>query len=204
MSILPVLSRLPLPALVGIAGLVLLLVVGLVVGWRMYRRRRERAAQLRALTECAYEYLRNVLIPDPQGAPLHFDFLLLTSRGIVVVDLREVAGNIFGGDQMKEWAVINGAVRFTFPNPQAALYDREATVRLVARETPVEGRIVFGRRSLFPKGLPSHTRLIAVLAADFPLSDRELSALPEAWVSDWRSLQAACTPSTVVGKRAAL
>ena len=37
---------------------------------------------------------------------LHVDFLLLTQRGILVLDLREVPGMIFGGDQMNDWAVM--------------------------------------------------------------------------------------------------
>lgn len=204
MSVLSALGALPLTTVLGFLG-ALVLIALLVVGWRFYRRRREQAAQLRAVTDCAYEYLRNVLITDPQGVPLHVDFLLLTSRGIVVVDLRDLAGNVFGGDQMDEWTVINGAQRFTFANPQAGLYDRQASVRLVARETPVEGRVVFGRRSLFPKGLPSHTRMLSALASDFPLGEqRALTSLPDVWLTDWRNLQAACTPSSLVAPKAAV
>lgn len=203
MSVLSVPTSLSLATVLAAAG-VLLFILLLVVGWRIYRRRREQAAQLRAVTACAFEYLRNVLIPDPQGIPLHIDFLLLTARGIVVIDLRDVAGNVFGGDLMDEWTVINGAQRFTFPNPQAALYDRQASVRLVARETPVEGRIVFGRRSLFPKGLPSHTRMLSALVEDFPAADRQLASLPDGWLSDWRSLQSACAPSSLVAPRPAV
>jgi hypothetical protein len=198
-----VLTALPLTTVLGILG-ALLLVATLLLGWRIYRRRREQLAQLHAVTDCAYEYLRDVLVPDPQGIPLHVDFLLLTSRGIVVVDLRDLVGNIFGGDQMDEWTVINGAQRFTFPNPQAGLYDRQASVRLVARDTPVEGRIVFGRRSLFPKGLPSHARLLSALTTDFPLGERQLTLLPDIWLSDWRNLQTVCTPSSLVAPKAAV
>ena len=204
MSPLSVLATLPPATVAAVLGGVLL-IASLLVAWRIYRRRREQAAQLRAITDCAYEYLRNVLVPDPQGVPLHIDFLLMTSRGIVVVDLRDLAGNVFGGDQMDEWTVINGAQRFTFGNPQAGLYDRQASVRLVARETPVEGRIVFGKRSLFPKGLPSHTRMLSALASDFPLDERQpLEGLPEAWLADWRNVKDACKPSSLVAPKAAI
>jgi hypothetical protein len=204
MPFLSVLTALPLATVLGILG-ALLVVAALLFGWRIYRRRREQAVRLRAVTDCAYEYLRDVLVPDPQGIPLHIDFLLLTARGIVVIDLRDFAGNVFGGDQMDEWTVINGAQRFTFGNPQSGLYDRQASVRLVARETPVEGRIVFGRRSQFPKGLPSHTRMLSALANDFPIIDRQaVTALPDAWLTDWRSLQAVCTPSSLVAPKPAI
>jgi hypothetical protein len=200
----PALRAVPLTTLLGGAG-ALVFVAALLVGWRIYRHRRAQAAKLRAVTGSAYEYLRDVLLPDPQGIPLHLDFLLLTARGIVVIDLREVTGNVFGGDQMDDWTVINGSQRFTFANPQAALYDRQASVRLVARDTPVEGRIVFGGRSVFPKGLPTHTRLLAALAGDFPQVDRQAAPpLPDSWRTDWESLRAACRPSSLVAPKAAV
>ena len=94
------------------------------------------------------------------GGGFHVDFLLLTMRGVVVVDLRDVQGNIFGGDQMAEWTVMDGPQRFTFTNPQSALYDRIAAVKAIAGEVPVEGRIVFTRRGKFPKGLPKWTLML--------------------------------------------
>ena len=204
MPLLSELRAVPLSTALGAVG-ALVLIAAILAGWRIYRRRRAQAARLRAITSCAYEYLHNVLLPDPQGIPLHLDFLLLTARGIVVVDLRNVTGNVFGGDQMDDWTVINGSQRFTFSNPQAALYDRQAAVRLVARETPVEGCIVFGGRSVFPKGLPSHARMLAALNGDFPAIDRQAPVtLPDAWLSDWQSLRAACKPSSLVAPKPAV
>ena len=103
-------------------------IAGLFLLWRWIRRRRLRAARTLAVTSCGFEYLRDVLVPDGQGSTLHVDFLLLTARGLVVIDLRDVEGNIFGGDQMTEWTVMHRALRYTFPNPQTGLYDRIAAV----------------------------------------------------------------------------
>ena len=111
-----------------------------------------RAARARAVTNCGYEHLRDVLVPDGQGSTLHVDFLLLTARGLVVIDLRDIEGNIFGGDQMTEWTVMHRALRYTFPNPQTGLYDRIAAVRALAPELPIEGRAVFTSSGQFPKG----------------------------------------------------
>jgi len=57
-----------------------------------------------------------MLVPDGMAVVFHVDFLLLTTRGILVIDLRDVQGNIFGGDQMAEWTVMDGPRRFTFTN----------------------------------------------------------------------------------------
>jgi hypothetical protein len=136
------------------------------------------------------------------GGSYHVDYLLLTLRGVVVVDLRDVRGNIFGGDQMAEWTVIDGARRFTFTNPQGALYDRIAAVKAVAGEVPVEGRIVFTRRGKFPKGLPKWTLMIDALRAEFPQADFESPAESAARFREgWQRLKEAVKPSYMVDMR---
>src|ERR1700683_233573 len=134
---------------------------GLFLLWRWDRRRRIRVARALAVTSCGFEHLRDVLVPDGQGSTLHVDFLLLTARGRVVIDLRDIEGNIFGGDQMTEWTVMHRALRYTFPNPQTGLYDRIAAVRALAPEVPIEGRAVFTASGQFPTGLARHTLMLA-------------------------------------------
>lgn len=189
--------------LIGIVALVVL--AGLVQLYRWYRRRRERATLLAAVTGRGFEHLHNVLVPDGQGGNLHVDFLLLTARGVVVIDLRDVAGNIFGGDQMTAWTVMHHARRFTFANPQTALYDRIAAVRALAADIPVEGRILFTRRGRFPKGLPKYTLLLESLAAEYPSVDRQaMSALLDRWLPVWQRLCAATSPSRLDRPRPAV
>ena len=78
--------------------------------------------------------------------------MLLTQRGLLVVDLLDHPGAVFGGDQMIEWTVIGKKRRFTFANPQHALYDRMAAVRQLTGDVPVDGRVLFTLRSDFPEG----------------------------------------------------
>jgi hypothetical protein len=133
------------------------------------------------------------------------DFLLLTARGLVVIDLRDIEGNIFGGDQMNEWTVMYRALRYTFPNPQTGLYDRIAAVRALAPELPIEGRAVFTNSGHFPKGLPRHTLMLDSLAAEFPASDRQaMSGLLERWMPAWRLIVKSVTPSKLASPKAAI
>ena len=182
-----------------------LLLAGLFLLWRWERRRRVRAARARAVTSCGFEHLRNVLVPDGQGSTLHVDFLLLTARGLVVIDMRDVQGNIFGGDQMTEWTVMHRTRRYTFPNPQTGLYDRIAAVRALAPELPIEGRAVFTPSGRFPKGLPRHTLMLDSLSAEFPASDRQaMSALLERWMPGWRAIENSVVPSKLASPKAAI
>jgi len=189
------LERLPPGAwllLVAAAALGLLL----FWGWRWYRRYRARRALHAAVTAGCADHLKNSLVPDGMGGSFHVDFLLLTLRGVVVIDLRDIKGNIFGGDQMAAWTVMDGARRFTFTNPQSALYDRVAAVKALAGEVPVEGRVVFTRRGRFPKGLPKWTLMLDALRAEFPAADFESPADTMARFRDgWQSLRNAVKPS---------
>jgi hypothetical protein len=182
-----------------------LLIGALVYVWRWDQRRRMRVARTLAVTSCGFEHLRDVLVPDGQGAALHVDFLLLTARGIIVIDLRDVAGNIFGGDQMSEWTVMHRAQRYTFANPQPGLYDRIAAVRALAQGVPVEGRIVFTARGRFPKGLPRHTLMLDSLPSDFPASERDLMrSLLEGWMPAWAAIKKSVAPSQLATPKAAI
>src|ERR1700680_824757 len=178
---------------------------GLFLRWRCARRPGLRTSRARAIINCGFEHLRNVLVPDGQGSTLHLDFLLLTARGLVVIDLRDVEGNIFGGDQMTEWTVMHTALRYTFPNPQTGLYDRIAAVRALAPELPIEGHAVFTSSGVFPKGLPRHTLMLDSMPAEFPASDRQdMSGLLERWMPSWRLIEKSVAPSQLGSPKAAI
>lgn len=154
---------------------------------RWYRAREYNRRLLEAVTSLGSDYRRDVVIADGNGATLHIDFLLLTARGILLVDLRDLEGNVFGSDQMSEWTVMSGARRFTFPNPQAALYDKVAAVKSIALETPVEGRVAFSSSAQFPKGVPRSVTKIDQLATEFPPMQGDAlgmatAAHSEAWI----------------------
>ena len=190
-----VLQELP-PTTWGLVAAAVVLGWALSFVWRWYRVRRNHKALVAAVCAVGSDTLVDVLVPDGMGGNYHVDFLLLTSLGILVVDLRDVQGNIFGGDQMSEWTVMNGALRSTFTNPQSGLYDRIAAVKAVAGEVPVEGRVVFTRNGKFPKGLPKWTLMLDSLRSEFPPVERAgLSSTVERFEDAWKSLKNAVVPS---------
>ncbi len=196
-------SGLP-PWLGAVAALAVGIAIGLVLAgaWRWYRRRRRERALHETVTAFAVDHLRDVLVADGNGGFLHLDYVLLTTRGLVVLDIRDVRGNVFGSEQMNEWTVMARGRRATFPNPLAALYDRIAAVRQHVGQVNVEGRIVFLRRAVFPKGLPRHTVGIDSLASEFPLLERDAAERSVAPLRDgWQRLRAAVQPSPMVRAR---
>jgi hypothetical protein len=196
----------PLPQwAVGALALAVGVALGLLIalGWRWYQRRRRERALHATVTAIAVDHLKDVLVPDGNGGFVHIDYVLLTIRGLVVLDIRDVRGNVFGSDQMNAWTVMARGRRFTFPNPQPALYDRIAAVRQYAgAQVPVDGRIVFLRRATFPKGLPRFTIGIDSLSSEFPLPDRDSAERSVAALRDgWDKLRSEAAPSPLVNAR---
>src|SRR5690606_33619736 len=125
----------------------------------------------RALRNVALEWLRDVLVPDGMGGQIHIANLLLTSHGLVVVDVKPFHGVIFASDRMEEWTVIAERRRFAFPNPQSALYDRVAAVRALVKEMPVTGHVMFGVGADFSKGRPKDIISTGELLAQYAKPD---------------------------------
>jgi hypothetical protein len=171
-------------------------------GGRAYVMRRRDRRRVARVTAGAADFLRDVLVPDGNGGDYHLDFVLLTSRGVVVIDMRDITGNVFGGDQMTAWTLMNGPSRTTFVNPQAGIYDRIASVKAVIQDpqAPVEGRIVFTRRAKFPKGLPRFTVMLESVAAEFPkLGAAELEIAVSKYRPGWTRLKEVAKPSPHFG-----
>jgi hypothetical protein len=180
------------------AAVVLGILIGIAVtlSWRWYGRRRERIRRKRRIEAVSIDHLRNVAVPDGSGGTLHIDYVLLTVRGVLLLDVRDVVGNVFGSDPMIEWTVMHAGRRQTFPNPQGPLYDRIAALKAIVGDRPIEGRVLFGSGSSFPKGLPRLTLREESLEAEFPLGDRtQAEQLVEDWKSDWQRLRETLSPS---------
>lgn len=184
-------ATLVIPVLSG-----LLLGVLAVWAWPRYRDRRRRAAREARMRAASVDYVRNVLVPDGSDSGVHVDYLLLTPQGLLVLDLREVKGHVFGSDTMTEWAVIDGARRFAFGNPQSTMYDRLAAIKALVPDIPVEGRIVFSAQAVFPRGLPPMVWRELDIDGERLLGDRaHAEQRVAAWREAWENLKTVLKPS---------
>ena len=163
--------------LIGIAVTILAIAGISYFGFRFWQRRSRRKALLQRLDRISYDAVHQVLVPDGMGGFIHIDHLLLTQRGLIVLDTRRVPGVIFGGDQMSGWTVMSRKHRYTFDNPQPALYDRVAAVKQLAGETPVEGRLLFSNAGKFTKGMPKWVLMLDDLEVEIPIVNRSAGPL---------------------------
>ena len=148
-----------LPAVLAVLLLLFLLV---------YRRRKDRARSFEGVLKAiAFERMSDLIIPNSDEGEIQIDHLVLTSEGLLIIDVKDVSGTVFGSDKMQDWTVISQDRRFTFSNPQPALYDRIAAVRQIVREVPVAGRILFLDGAEFTKGKPGLVCGLDQLLAEF-------------------------------------
>jgi hypothetical protein len=167
------------PRILGAVGVVVLLLLGGVLLWRNQRRRNVRH-RLRA---AALDVLEDIVVPDGDGGQLHVEFALLTPDAVLLLELRDVEGHVFGSTAMQDWTVLGERQRFTFANPQHAMLDRVAAVSRLLPDAPVEGRVAFTARARFTKGLPEHVALLEELIDDLrrDRGAREAPGIREAW-----------------------
>ncbi|MDH3364048.1 MAG: NERD domain-containing protein [Gammaproteobacteria bacterium] len=171
----------------------LLAVAILLLIWLAYRVIRRRKNSLRrAFNEISFERIEGLIIPSADEGEIQIDQLLLTSQGLLIVDIKDVQGTVFGSDKMQDWTVIGDERRYTFSNPQPMLYDRIAAVRQVVRQVPVAGRILFLDGAEFTKGVPGLVCTLEDLVEEFGEPDKKAAKFKiEAFRPHWELIKKA-------------
>lgn len=179
--------------------LLALLLLGLLA---VYQRRYGNARRLsRVFGAIAFDRIDDLIIPNADEGEIQIDHLLLTSEGLLIVDVKDVSGAVFGSDKMQDWTVISDEHRFTFSNPQHALYDRIAAVRQIVRQVPVTGRILFLDEAEFKKGVPGLVSTLDSLQKEFAEKQKGVAKVKvEAFKPHWDLIRKRAV-STASGRR---
>ena len=146
----------------GAIGAGAALVVALL-GWLIYRKWFRLTELQRLVRDISHESLVNVFLPDGLGGEIHIDHVLLTPKGILVLDTKDVSGTIFAGDRLDEWSANAADGRVAFDNPLPQLQDRVSAIRQLVPGTPIEAKVLFTDEVTFPKGHPQAVSTIAEL-----------------------------------------
>jgi len=164
------------------AGILLLLLL-----WLLYRFVKGRGSKLdKVLREVAYERVHDLVLPNGDDGEILIDQLVLTSQGLLILEVKDVQGAVFGSDKMQDWTVIASDRRYTFPNPQHGLYDRIAAVRAVVRQVPVAGRVLFLDGAEFNKGMPGLVATLDQLLDEFGEKNKKAARVKvEAFMPHW-------------------
>ena len=164
---------------------------------------RERVRLIRArraidnvISSVAYDELRNVLLPTGTGDQIHVNYLLLTQKGLLLIDLFDAHGMVFAGEKMEQWSIFGPKRHFMITNPLPMLYDRVAVVRHFAGDdVPVEGRIVFSMRGEFPKGRPEAVIRLDELQDAYPVVEKSAGGAAAAFAEVWGRIKQSAQPN---------
>ncbi len=180
-----------LPAEFTGAYLLPLLFIVLLLIWLIVRSRKGQVRSLSGILDTiAFDRIEKLVIPNVDEGEIQIDFLVLTAQGLLIIDVKDVKGAVFGSDKMQRWTVISDDHRFTFGNPQPALHDRIAAVRQIVRQVPVEGRIVFLDGATFTKGVPGLVSGLDELVAQFGEKDKAAANVKiEAFKPHWELIK---------------
>ena len=160
------------------------------------RMLRARRAIDNVISSVAYDELRNVLLPTGSGDQIHVNYLLLTQKGLLLIDLFDTHGMVFAGEKMAQWSIFGPKRHFMIANPLPMLYDRVAAVRqFTGDDVPVEGRIVFSMRGEFPKGRPESVIRLDELQDQYPVVEKSAGGAAAAFADVWNRIKGASQPN---------
>jgi hypothetical protein len=177
-----------------------LLLVLLPVLIRAVRRRRSKGGLKGLVDTVGVDRVSDILVSDGMGGEIYIDHLLLTGKGLVVLDVKTITGTVFASDQMDEWTVMTPKNRISIQNPQGALHNRIAALRLLVRNVPVFGHVLFVERTDFSKGRPKDVILAEELLERYRKPEkRDLDSIMEAFLPYWETVCEACKPASTTG-----
>ena len=150
-------------------------------------RRRTRRLLHKTIRAISHDYVENIVVPDGLDGKIQIDYLLLTARGLLVLDVKEVGGVVFAGTALERWAVIDGTEHYKINNPIGPSLARVVAIKRLAPDLPVHGRIVFTNETEFHGGTLPHVVSLEQLRDEFApagagAAHRPVDAFYAAWI----------------------
>lgn len=163
------------------AAVVVVVLAGVLWHYRTRQRRRLR----RSLRALGPQVLRDVMIPDSVEGHVHADYLVLSPAGILVVDIKDYRGMLFGGENTDIWTQVVDGRSYKFENPLYRNRVREAAVRALVPGAEVRSVVVFTDAGHFPRKRPAGVCMLSSLGEELGSSE---GAVPARLQSVWNEL----------------
>ena len=152
-----------MPAIIAVAVAVILLLVILILS-KPIRNLLDQFRLTRAIKRLGTASIGNVVISDGMDGHVFIEHLVLTPSHVLVVSVRRYSGAIFAAENMDMWAQVTDGGSYKFPNPLHEIVIATAAVKSLLPDVAVDGIILFGRDSTFPKGKPDGVMHISEIA----------------------------------------
>ncbi len=173
---------------ISVASVVLLLLLLIVVFSKPLRNFVDRFRVGRAIKRLGTASMSNVVLSDGMDGHVFIEHLVLTPTQVLVVTVRRYPGAIFAAKNMDMWAQVTDGGSYKFPNPLHEIQTATAAVKSHLPDAAVNGIILFGRDSTFPKGKPDGVMHISEITK-LPVPSRD-TVVPERIRQAWDRLLA--------------
>lgn len=152
----------------------------------MIGRRRIR----RILGAHSRDVIEDVIMPGAYGGLTHIDHAILTSGGILCIQMKHYNGVVFGEEDEPQWTNVDGVRRRKFLNPLIQNEGRTRALRNVVPGVPVSNLVVFTGSIQFTSPLPQnviHVRDLDAYISKFVFGPCKV----DDWHAVWMSVRAA-------------
>lgn len=166
--------------------LLLVLLLSALVFAKPIRNWLDRFQVGRAIKRLGADSMSNVVLSDGIDGHVFIEHLVLTPTKVLVVSVRRYPGAIFAADNMDMWAQVTHGGSYKFPNPLHEIELATAAVKSHVPQALVDGIILFGRDTTFPKGKPDGVMHISEIAK-LPTPSQD-SAISEPVRKAWERL----------------
>ena len=136
-----------------IASIILILLV-IYLFYRYFGKHKLRIRMRRLVRRLSSDYIEDIYLKDPLGEEKFYDYLLLTPQGVVVLDVKDYEGYLFGAEHIDQWTQMIGRKSYKFPNPLYQNAERVMAIRDRFPDLQVRGCVLFTQSGRFPKGIP--------------------------------------------------
>jgi len=139
--------------------LLLILFIAIIIGgifYKIYCKNRFVLKTRKQVKNISYDYIENAILDNGVDQYAQFDYLVLTQLGILVIEIKDYSGHIFGAEKIDEWTQIIDRKSYKFSNPFFDLDYKIELLKDLNKELRIDGVILFTDEADFPKGCPDN------------------------------------------------
>lgn len=134
--------------------------------------------------------LHDFIVPGAYGGLARIEYAVLTSGGILCLQVKHCNGAVFGAAEDAQWTNVDGGDRQRFLNPLIQSEGRRRALQNILPDVPLASLVVFTGAVEFMSALPDNVIRIRELAATIERLEFAPGAVDD-WDALWLTLRAA-------------
>jgi hypothetical protein len=109
----------------------------------------------RLLNSIGIKQKHNLIYSDELDGSFKVDRLILLKDSILLISLKQYAGNIYCAEKITEWTQVIDKKSYKFRNPLFELENQISSLQTIVPGITIKGAMFFDYTAAFPKGYPN-------------------------------------------------